>query len=139
LRRVAASVVCVWNLPHLSHIQAWRKEPPRKEKASKFWTSEYAKTKYPKLSIIARAVLGISANDVENERDFSTLGFVFSKLRESMSDDTAARKLFLMLNQSYWTANPGLVNDAVWMDIMRKVGLAEKKAETESDSDNSDA
>ena len=132
--RVTPSIM-IWTHPTR---QAWRKAPPRAEKASKFWASDFAKAKYPKLAIIARAVLGIAASDVENERDFSALSFVFSKLRRSMSDDTAARKLFLMLNQTYWTANPGLANDAVWMDIMRKVGLAELE-EAKNPGSDSDA
>ena len=73
-------------------------------------------------------------------RGLGQLPQLLAQERRAVCGGGGNRKVgFLMLNQSYWTANPGLVNDAVWMDIMRKVGLVEEKAETESDSDNSDA
>ena len=69
---------------------------------------------------------------MENERDFTYLGLVFSQLRRSMMDETVARKLFLLLNPDRWAANPGLKTDRVWMDILEKVGLEEKKAEAKA-------
>ena len=107
----------------------------RRERAVKFWASDYARSKFPKLSIIARSVYGIPSGDVENERDFSALSFVYSKLRRSMSDDNVARKLFLLLNPDWWTPNPGLKNDPMWMGIMEKAGLVEKDEEEDSDND----
>ena len=81
----------------------------------------------------------IPSSDVENERDFSALSFVYSKLRRSMSDDNVARKLFLLLNPDWWTPNPGLKNDPVWKGIVEKAGLAEKyEADSEDDVPESD-
>ena len=111
----------------------------RQERAVKFWGSEYADAKFPKLSIIARSVYGIPSGDVENERDFSALAFVYSKLRRQMSDDNVARKLFLLLNPDWWTPNPGLKNDPVWLGILEKAGLTEKDDEdSEVDAPESD-
>jgi hypothetical protein len=81
----------------------------------------------------------LAAMSFSNERDFSALSFVYSKLRRSMSDDNVARKLFLLLNPDWWTPNPGLKNDPVWKGIVEKAGLAEKyEADSEDDVPESD-
>lgn len=74
----------------------------------------------------------LNAQQPESDGDDA---FVYSKLRRSMSDDNVARKLFLLLNPDWWTPNPGLKNDPVWMGIMEKAGLVEKDEEEDSDND----
>ena len=100
--------------------------------------SKYARTKYPKLAIIARSVYGIPSGDVENERDFSALGFVYSKLRRSMTDDNVARKLFMLLNPGWWTPNPELKDDPVWKGFVEQAGLAAEEDKLDSSDEEFD-
>lgn len=61
-----------------------------------FWQNSY--TTRPELCKLASIMFAIPPTEVICEQHFSTLNFVYNKLRNSLSDESLQRILFIKLN-----------------------------------------
>ena len=63
----------------------------------KWWADR--ETKYPRLSVIAKHVLAVSAKSVPSERIFSSAGLIVTKLRNRLSSEVVDQIIFLNKNK----------------------------------------
>lgn len=107
-------------------LQTKRKTPLQ------FWQSDGAV--WPDLQKIALKVFTMATSSATSERNFSTFGFVHSKLRNSLSIASVEKLVFIKTNYSALTDDTSLEFEAPDDEKTEQSSDAENDSDTESDS-----
>jgi hypothetical protein len=73
-----------------------KKDVPINFNISEFWKS--TKTEFPRMFLLAQAVLGISASSADSERHFSISGLILNARRSNLQPEKVKKIMFIHEN-----------------------------------------
>ena len=83
------------------HSMMWKNLLAGKAKAVSYWT--HHGDQWPLLQKLALQVFSVAASSATSERNFSTFGFIHSKLHNRLSQDAVEKLVYIKTNSAHFT------------------------------------